>query len=628
MKKNVLKDNERTIMIELLNMTITNQIQIHRMPFLSLFFLTVFLVTIPVFAEPLIVDPNFEVEKFVDDLFLPTSMEFIGEDILILQKNDGKIFLIREGIIQPEPVLDVEVSNIGERGLLGIVYHDSMVYVYFTESDRDGGESFGNKIYKYEWDGKILKNPILVKELPGGPASFHNGGKMVVGLDGMIYAIIGDNDKDGPLQNYDSGKLDDTSIVLLVNHDESIVKPSLSENPLEHYYAMGIRNSFGLAIDPVTGNLWDSENGPDSYDEVNLVEPKFNSGWEKIQGPSTENQRKTLPNLGDFEYSDPEFSWNYAVAPTGLTFVDSKYFPNYNNSLLVGSFNFGSIFEFKLNKDRTGFVFTESSLNDKVANREENQRELVFGIDFGGITDIKVGPDGFIYVVSITDGAIYKIMPVKDSQKILQEISTPQCFESPKPFINWSGCNFEGKNLENADLRLANLTQANLFGANLKNADLGYAILQNANISEANLENSILVNAELQNANLVKSNLINADLRAGKLSDANLESSNLLKSRFNKADLRNARLNNANLNQTDFRSADLEGVDFTDALFYKTIIENCFGNKFIYKVLWFMFNEAYHTDFFLIKPVEWIAPQLCGPHYYMEPFSRSYDVWG
>jgi len=614
-------------MIEFLNMVKTKQPQIHKMSFLSLFFLTSYvLVTIPAFAEPLIVDSNFEVEKFVDGLFLPTSMEFVGEDILILQKNDGKIFLIREGIIQPEPVLDVKVSNIGERGLLGIVHHDSMVYVYFTESDRDGGESFGNKIYKYEWDGKILKNPILVKELPGGPASFHNGGKMVVGLDGMIYAIIGDNDKDGPLQNYDSGKLDDTSVVLLVNYDESIVKPSLSENPLDHYYAIGMRNSFGLAIDPVTGNLWDSENGPASFDEVNLVEPKFNSGWEKIQGPSTENQRERLPNLGDFEYSDPEFSWNYAVAPTGLTFVDSKYFPNYYNSLLVGSFNFGTIFEFKLDKDRTGFVFTESSLDDKVADIDEDQRELFFGIDFGGITDIKVGPDGFIYVVSITDGAIYKIIPAKDSKKISQQISTPQCSESPKPFINWSGCTFDSKNLENADLRFANLTNTNLFGANLKNSDLNYAILHNADLSKTDLENSNLVNAELQNALLVEANLKDADMRAAKLINANLENSNLFNTNFAKSDLTNARLIDTNLNQTDFRTAHLEGADFSGAIFYNTLIENCFGNKFMYKILWFMFNEAHHTDFFLIKPVEWIAPHLCGPHYHMEPFEEPFNI--
>ena len=82
MRTNFLKYNERTIMIEFFNMTITKPTQIHKILFLSLFLLTVFfLVTVPIFAEPLIVDPNFEVEKFVDGLFLPTTMEFVGEDI-------------------------------------------------------------------------------------------------------------------------------------------------------------------------------------------------------------------------------------------------------------------------------------------------------------------------------------------------------------------------------------------------------------------------------------------------------------------------------------------------------------------------------------------------------------------
>ena len=108
-------------------------------------------------------------------------------------------------------------------------------------------------------------------------------------------------------------------------------------------------------------------------------------------------------------------------------------------------------------------------------------------------------------------------------------------------------------------------------------------------------------------------------MRASILTNANLENSNLYKTNFAKSDLTNAKLINANLNQTDFRTAHMEDVDFTGAIFYNTQMENCFGNKFMYKVLWVMFNKAHHSDFFLIKPVEWIAPHLCGPHYYMEP---------
>ena len=98
----------------------------------------------------------------------------------------------------------------------------------------------------------------------GLKANGHNGGVMTTGLDGQIYTVIGDQGaaqaggvKDGQTltQNHDEGEFDDTGVIIRVGLDKDVIKPNDSENPLEHYYAIGIRNSFGLAIDPVTGNL-------------------------------------------------------------------------------------------------------------------------------------------------------------------------------------------------------------------------------------------------------------------------------------------------------------------------------------------------------------------------------------
>jgi glucose/arabinose dehydrogenase len=97
------------------------------------------------------------------------------------------------------------------------------------------------------------------------------------------------------------------------------------EQPLNFYYAYGIRNSFGMDFDPVTGNLWDTENGPDYGDEINLVQPGFNGGWKKVQGmSSTEGkfEENSLVNFGGKgNYSDPEFVWNVPTSPTALEFV-------------------------------------------------------------------------------------------------------------------------------------------------------------------------------------------------------------------------------------------------------------------------------------------------------------------
>ena len=177
--------------------------------------LVIFVVGIlPTFGEPALTDPDFIVEKFVSNISSsPTTMAFVGDDILVLQKEDGKVHLIRDGVLQEKPVLDVEVNSSGERGLLGITTAGSTVYLYFTESTRDGSEPLGNRIYRYDWNGQELVNQILVKKLPS-TNNYHNGGAMVTGLDGTVYAVIGDTGTYGVLQNHPSGGTNDTSVIL------------------------------------------------------------------------------------------------------------------------------------------------------------------------------------------------------------------------------------------------------------------------------------------------------------------------------------------------------------------------------------------------------------------------------
>ena len=121
-------------------------------------------VGIPLDAK--ILDNTFQVEEYVIGLNTPTSMKFLKNDILILEKNSGKVQLIKNGIIQPSPVLDVEVSYHNEQGLLGIEANESNVYLYYTESKEDGGNGIGNHIYKYDWIDEKLTNPKLITKLP------------------------------------------------------------------------------------------------------------------------------------------------------------------------------------------------------------------------------------------------------------------------------------------------------------------------------------------------------------------------------------------------------------------------------------------------------------------------------
>ncbi len=371
-------------------------------------------------GEPILYDDGLILEKYSQEVgWGYTTMTFVGDDILILQKT-GFVSLIRDGVIQEKPVLEIPVNPIRESGLLGVTSVGSTVYIYFTAVDKDG-DQLGNRIYKYHWDGDKLINPVLLKELPSN--EYHNGGAMVTGLDNQVYAVIGDTGKYGPLQNkllenlHPPGTPDymDTSVILRVE----------PEGP---YYAIGVRNSFGLAIDPVTGNLWATENGDDDFDEINLVPDKFNSGWNKIMGPATESELASLPSYENYIYGDPKFSWEKVVSPVGLNFGKFKETSNYDNSLFVGDCNNGNLYKFELNQNRDGFEFSSSELQDNVVNENESMEEIIVGTGFGCITDIERGPDGFLYLISHSDRTIYRILPVEASD--LEEQITKSTSES------------------------------------------------------------------------------------------------------------------------------------------------------------------------------------------------------
>ena len=359
---------------------------------------------------------DIQIEPFLTGLERPTSMIFLGEDILFLEKETGIVRLVNNGIIRSEPVLDLNVSHRYEGGLLGIAAIDSTVFLYFTESETDGGEPIADRVYKYDWDENYLINPILVNSFDVTSIA-HHGGAMITQNDSVLL-VRGDQragdvaDKNwGSLQNDEQLLIDDTSVIIRVGLDENVITPSESSNPLDHYYAIGIRNSFGMAIDPVTGNLWMTENGEDEFDEINMIYPKFNSGWSKIMGPANETQIANLPEFGEFIYSDPEFSWEITVAPTALIFANPDWPEAFQDTVFVGDCR-GNLLNFKLNSDRTGFVFSSPELKDNIANVEDSIEEILIASDFKCITDFDYGPDGSLYVVSHQDnGAIYKIKP-------------------------------------------------------------------------------------------------------------------------------------------------------------------------------------------------------------------------
>jgi glucose/arabinose dehydrogenase len=529
-------------------------------------------------------DSNLKTELVFIGLDHPTSMAFLGaDDILVLEKNEGKVIRIANGSIMSQPVLDVNVANKVERGMLGIAVSkhlgNTYVFIYFTEADsKDGGKALGNRLYRYELLNDKLVQPKLLLDLPASPGTGRNGGAVSIGPDGNVYVSVGDINgcyqemiqlngtceisKTKAQNNHDGVNPDGRAGILRVTQDGNIVESGIlgPKYPLNLYYAYGIRNSFGLDWDPLTGILWDTENGPHYGDEVNLVQPGFNSGWNKVQGiwkptpngtlgdevtskdffqrqyhfviatstdgttftnkfsgdssgialnsekyafaptnaryvrvtvnGNTQNSYASLDELdvsgssnssctgtnlpiggatasgfqtgyppsnaidndfstrwsstssgseirvdlgstksicsvniawfngsllvdfdGKGKYRTPEFIWRDTVGPTAIAFLNSdKLGKKYSNDILVGDITNGNIYHFTLNKNRTGLSL-EGALVDNVADTDAENEDIIFGSGFKGITDMQVGPDGYLYILSYYDGAIFRIVP-------------------------------------------------------------------------------------------------------------------------------------------------------------------------------------------------------------------------
>jgi glucose/arabinose dehydrogenase len=378
------------------------------------------------FAQSL-TDPALRVAEVVGGLSQPTAMAFIGpSDILVLQKADGRVRRVINGALQTGEVLDVAVHSSSERGLLGIAVHPDFpttpfVYLYYTESSTGADTSdsaiipAGNRVYRYSWNGSALVNPQLILDLPATPGPNHDGGAMTFGPDGKLYVIIGDLNRNGQLQNFSTGPApDNTGVIFRINDDGTAPadNPFASQPDLAKYYAYGIRNGFGLAFDPLSGELWDTENGPNAYDEINIVRPGFNSGWERIMGPVNRDAQGTgdLVQFPGSHYADPKFSWLDPVGPTGILFVNSSQLgTEYQNDIFVGDINNGNLYRFKPNLTRNGFLFHAPALADLVADDSGELQEVIFGTGFGGITDLKMGRDGFLYVLSFGQGKIFVV---------------------------------------------------------------------------------------------------------------------------------------------------------------------------------------------------------------------------
>lgn len=452
-------------------------------------------------SGPEVQDPKLGVRPVVQGLASPTTMAFLGpDDFFILEKATGKVQRVVNGAVQGT-VLDLAVNFGSERGLLGIALHPDFptnpgVYLHWTESTSgvdtnvlSATSLLGNRVDRFVWNGSTLtheRNVIRLRAIQqdaGQPArGNHDGGVIQFGPDRKLYVFIGDTGRRGQMQNLPCGPTascpgatvaDDqfggpepdnahlTGVILRLNDDGS----TPGDNPffqagagiggeaganIQKIFSYGHRNSFGMAFDPRSGELWLQENGDDTFSELNHVLPGMNGGWVQLMGPvarvgeykaiettlggrnlqqirwppsniadSPEEALARLFMLPGAHYSDPEFSWKYEVAPAGIGFIKgSALGPQYDGTLVMGGardlLGNGHLFRLRLTGNRRKVAVDDPRLEDRVADNLAKwdlteSESLLFGTGFGVSTDVETGPNGNLFIVSLTHGTVYEI---------------------------------------------------------------------------------------------------------------------------------------------------------------------------------------------------------------------------
>lgn len=281
------------------------------------------------------------------------------------------------------------INSTGERGALGIALHPSwpdrpIAYAFATRNTSSG---LRNQVLRFRLEGGHATGVRTILSAAAGPASNHNGGRILFGPDGKLYVVIGDNARPANAQDR-TGNL--RGKILRVNPDGSIP----ATNPFGRIWAYGIRNSIGFAFDPVTGRLWEQDNGPACNDEVNRIVKGGNHAWGPNQDCSSGTSPTNTNNSGPSPRILPRYTFVDTKGLTGVAFCAACGLGQaVNGDLLVGAVNDGIIRRFDLNARRKGIVGGPIVVLDRP----------------GPVISLEVGPNGRIYFSD--EGAVYRLVP-------------------------------------------------------------------------------------------------------------------------------------------------------------------------------------------------------------------------
>jgi glucose/arabinose dehydrogenase len=333
----------------------------------------------------------------------PWSMAFLPDGGILVTERQGRLRIVRDGVLDPVPVAGVpEVRAQGLAGLMDLALHprfNENRLLYFTYHKPVAGANAGTiTLARARWDGKALIDARdIFSAIPSGNAS-----RIVFGKDGMIYMSVGTGDPPGAARAQDANDL--AGKVLRLQDDGQIPPDNPFVNRPGHrpeIYTMGHRNILGFAVQPDNGAIWACEAGPNGGDEVNILQAGKNYGW-----PVVGYGRFYLgPRVTEKPWQEgmelPLIFWVPAITPSGMTFYTGNRFPNWKNNLFVGSLREGEV-------PRSGHI-DRLDFNDKweELHRESFLRELQ-----QRIREVRESPDGYLYVLTgENQGALVRLEP-------------------------------------------------------------------------------------------------------------------------------------------------------------------------------------------------------------------------